>query len=124
MYRKFRKRTRSVMKKLIVASTLLTLAAFGTGCSQSASFSLLPSESNFQQAGLTKNKIDILWVVDNSGSMDSSQQNLAANIQSFVTQFNSRGYDYQMAVTTTDAYKEYFGAGQAQSKFRDGTDQT
>jgi hypothetical protein len=112
------------MKKFIVASTLLTLAAFGTGCSQSASFSLLPSESNFQQAGLTKNKIDILWVVDNSGSMDSSQQNLAANIQSFMTQFNARGYDYQMAVTTTDAYKEYFGAGQAQSKFRDGTDQT
>ncbi|HVK62543.1 MAG TPA: hypothetical protein VM432_13375 [Bdellovibrionales bacterium] len=110
------------MKKL---AYLPLAVALMTGCgSNSSSFSLLPSEANFEQAALTKNKIDILWVVDNSGSMDSSQQALATNIARFIELFNKRGFDYSMAVSTSDAYKELFGAGQNQSRFKDGTDST
>lgn len=68
--------------------------------------------------------MDILWVIDNSGSMDSSQQNVAANFQSFMNVFQSKSFDYQMAVTTSDAYKVLFGQPATMAKFKDGTDWT
>jgi len=48
--------------------------------------------------------LDVLWVVDNSGSMNQFQTNLATNIGSFITTFASSGADYRMAVITTDRY--------------------
>jgi len=46
--------------------------------------------------------LDVLWVIDNSGSMMQFQTNLSANIGSFMTAFISTGADYRMAVITTD----------------------
>jgi hypothetical protein len=48
--------------------------------------------------------LDILWVVDNSGSMNSHQVNLAANIGSFMSAFVATGADYNMSVITTDRW--------------------
>jgi hypothetical protein len=45
--------------------------------------------------------LDILWVVDDSGSMSRFQSNLSSNIGSFVTAFVAAGADYRMAVITT-----------------------
>jgi len=45
--------------------------------------------------------LDILWVIDDSGSMYPFQQGLAANIGSFMGAFISSGADYRMAVITT-----------------------
>ncbi len=36
-------------------------------------------------------KVDILWVVDNSGSMMEHQQNLAANLNTFTAEFQAKG---------------------------------
>ena len=112
--------------KKTMLSGILGLSLVTTGCgSKGASFSLLADQNNFQQnAVATNSKIDVLWVIDNSGSMDSSQQNLATNFSQFIDLFNQKGFDYRMAVTTTDAYKDLFGAPATQSKFRDGTDLT
>ncbi|MCB9647043.1 MAG: hypothetical protein H6730_10680 [Deltaproteobacteria bacterium] len=44
---------------------------------------------------------DILFVVDNSGSIEAHQQNLAANFASFVNQVAGTG-DYRIAVISTD----------------------
>src|SRR6185503_15155126 len=44
---------------------------------------------------------DILFVVDNSGSMADEQENLAANFEAFITQIAGAG-DYQIMVATTD----------------------
>ena len=46
--------------------------------------------------------LDVLWVVDNSGSMNIFQANLAANIGIFMNAFANTGADYRMAVITTD----------------------
>ena len=51
-------------------------------------------------------KIDVLWVIDNSGSMAPRQENLARNFQSFITEFTKNSIDYRIAVTTTDIFKE------------------
>lgn len=51
-------------------------------------------------------KIDVLWVIDNSGSMAPRQENLARNFGSFITEFTRNSIDYRIAVTTTDIFKE------------------
>ena len=45
--------------------------------------------------------LDILWVVDDSGSMRRFQNNLSANIGLFVNAFILTGADYRMAVIST-----------------------
>ncbi len=84
----------------------LCLSFLQLGCEKGAdSFSTLAASDNFNQsAALVNNKIDILWVVDNSGSMDSLQTNLVNNFTSFVSSFQAKGFDFQIAVTTSDAY--------------------
>lgn len=48
-------------------------------------------------------KVDILFVVDNSGSMDFHQKNLAANVGRFVSAFFNRvSIDYHIGVLSTD----------------------
>ncbi|MCA9551454.1 MAG: choice-of-anchor D domain-containing protein [Myxococcales bacterium] len=51
---------------------------------------------------LTDNKIDILWVVDDSGSMSEEQNLLAQNFSSFISFADGLGVDYQVGVTTTE----------------------
>ena len=46
--------------------------------------------------------VDILFVVDNSGSMSSNQTNLKNNFDDFMAVFVSAGVDYQVAIITTD----------------------
>ena len=55
---------------------------------------------NFEQDGhyIT----DILFVIDNSGSMYSNQTNLKNNFDSFIAVFSAAGVDYQLAFITTD----------------------
>lgn len=48
-------------------------------------------------------QVDILFVVDNSGSMFTHQQNLASNISLFTSKFSKNSIlDYHIGVTTTD----------------------
>lgn len=88
---------RNMLKTVVVTSL--------AGCGGSPSISVLPSTDSFQQEGneITA-KMDILWVIDNSGSMQQEQQDLRDNFNSFITSFVGKGYDYRMAVVTTDAY--------------------
>ncbi len=109
------------MKRVLGLSTLLITL---TGCSSGgSSFSILPTAQGFSQStGTVNNKVDILWVIDNSSSMDPLQQNLTTNFNSFINQFISKGYDFHMAVTTSDAYLSgaFFNNDPTLSIFRDG----
>lgn len=119
------------MNRKLVAGLTAALAFTMIACEKnSRSFSLLSQSQSFQQnaSNFTQRKVDILWVVDNSGSMQSSQANLAASFSSFINQFQSLGIDYHMAVTTTSAYmaNSYFNNNQNSympnnAKFMDGT---
>jgi hypothetical protein len=46
-------------------------------------------------------KIDILFVVDNSGSMGQEQMNLGTNFPMFISVLDASGLDYRVAITTT-----------------------
>ena len=59
---------------------------------------------SFVQPG-TSNKIDILWVVDNSLSMGDEQAGLADNFEMFITNFvGIEKIDFKMGIITTDSY--------------------
>lgn len=58
----------------------------------------------FTQNSNRNGDVDILWVVDDSGSMADNQQNLADNFDHFITQFLEKDIDFKMGITTTDAY--------------------
>lgn len=106
------------MMKFVIAS----LFVFSCANNQS-SFSLLPTGQTFKQAAnLVNSKIDILWVIDNSGSMSPSQQNILNNFSAFMNNFIAKKLDFQMAVTTTDAYKAgaFFANNAAYTTFKDG----
>ena len=81
-----------------------------TACEDIPTVSILDETDEFEQSSSNfENKIDILWVVDNSGSMANLQANVASNFSSFITRFKEKSFDFQMAVTTTEAWREHKG---------------
>lgn len=104
------------------AITMASAVAMLAGCNKSTdSFSLLKDSADFkQQAVFVPKKIDILWVIDNSGSMATSQSSLASNFQSFIARFNQKNYDFHMAVTVTDAWEKAFIPSSLKSRIKDG----
>jgi hypothetical protein len=54
------------------------------------------------RGGLTGNKVDILFVIDNSGSMKDNQALLSSSFASFIANFSMRELDFQIGVITTD----------------------
>ena len=93
------------MKKtttVLLASTLM----LALGCSKAATQFALPQQ-NEQFSGQTfyNNKVDLLFVVDNSKSMLQYQQRLAAKVGEMVDTLNSLGMDYRIGVTTSTMAK-------------------
>jgi len=56
----------------------------------------------FTQTPDEQKKVDILWVIDDSGSMGNEQQALAHNFEVFINEFIKKDIDFKMAITTTD----------------------
>lgn len=107
----------------LLASLIAILGATANvGCgARNMSFDLLSESATFNQSSAeVSGKIDIIWVVDNSGSMDTSQQEIAANFRRFIEIFEQNGSDFQMVVTTSDAYKDDFNASLNMSIYKNG----
>lgn len=47
-------------------------------------------------------KVDVLWVIDNSGSMTEEQEKVAANFEAFTRFFVDSGIDWHIGAVTTD----------------------
>ncbi len=88
------------------------------GCGPNAAdLSILPASQSTYQGSVANNKVDILWVIDNSGSMLTKQQNLSAGFNSFINVFQTKGFDFRMAVVTTDTRATPVGqAGEFQAQ--------
>lgn len=59
-------------------------------------------EATIVRPAATPTPADILFVVDNSGSMADEQENLARNFNAFIEQIAGGSGDYQIGVVTTD----------------------
>ena len=71
----------------------------------------LPGAFRLQQASQTfassqdvNTKVDMLWVVDNSASMDPSQKSLRNGFAAFAQKYMQPTWDIQVGVITTDTY--------------------
>lgn len=60
------------------------------------------SEHTDRYVQTTGQDVDVLFVIDNSGSMSEEQSNLATNFQSFISGASTWNNDYQVGVTSTD----------------------
>ena len=54
-----------------------------------------------------RKKVDILWVIDSSGSMQEEQQFLGTNFLAFIQGLNGSEINYQTAVTSTDVCDDF-----------------
>lgn len=63
---------------------------------------LVDKSESFTQNLAKDGDVDILWVIDNSGSMEDNQQALADNFNTFINHFLTKDVDFNMAITTTD----------------------
>jgi hypothetical protein len=100
---------------------LVITTVFLISCSEDkASFSILPDQDLFQQSTSSfNNKLDILFVIDDSGSMSPYQTNLANNFNAFISNFITLGYDFRIAVITTSAWEaQFFGGASSQNRAR------
>lgn len=96
------------IKKLLV---ILPLAALAISCSN-RNFGLPGMDANFQQVPTFNNKVDILFLSDDSASMTTYRQQMATQASAIINRLNQMGMDYHLAVTTTS-----FGAGYSGGKF-------
>ena len=79
----------------------LGLVAIGlaSACQSDRGFNDRTQKDNWFQA--PNNEVDILWVVDDSCSMEEEQATLAAGFNSFVSQMESSGTDFHIGVIST-----------------------
>ncbi|MGK5089506.1 hypothetical protein WDW86_18295 [Bdellovibrionota bacterium FG-2] len=70
------------------------------------SFRLAQQEERFtaQSEIQVNTQVDLLWVVDNSASMDVSQDKLRQGFRSFAERYLQATWDIRIAVITTDTY--------------------
>lgn len=50
----------------------------------------------------SQQKLDVMWIVDNSRSMEDEQDALGTNFNAFINEFIDTDVDFKMAITTTD----------------------
>ncbi len=83
----------------IVLGLMGAFAFLITGCSQSE-FSKRPP--SYESYDVLVGKVDILFVVDNSGSMSTEQKRMAQSFPNFVQSMDLAGLDYRIGIITTD----------------------
>ncbi len=95
-----------LLNNFIGKKLALTLILFSTwGCGGAGgSISVFPSTDTFKQSTNADVKIDVLFVVDDSGSMKPEQQDLFNNFNQFIDFFYDRGFDFRVAVAKTSAF--------------------
>lgn len=91
------------MRRFVNILAGLSLGLWGVAC-DSHSFSLSSVSNQFSQSVSVNNKVDIVWVVDGSGTMANHQENLAQNFAGFIEQFRDKGFDFHMVVASTDGW--------------------
>lgn len=81
----------------LIASLLIS------ACGKLPGFAVDEKADLFKQVYSRNDKIDILFVVDNSGSMAEEQANLANSFADFISHFDEKKLKFQIGVTSTDS---------------------
>ena len=90
------------MNHAIRVASLVALTVPVVACNESELGTLPPSHSETHYQGAENVPVDVLFVVDNSGSMAQEQAKLTQDFQAFITHFTSLGLDFHIGIITTD----------------------
>lgn len=90
------------MSRTVAVVAAALLAVFAAGCNQTKLDALPATHSEIHFQGGEKPPVDVVFVVDDSGSMREDQQKLGENFASFIQHFTALNLDYRLAVITTD----------------------
>jgi hypothetical protein len=92
--------------KVLLSTAALLAASALNGCTGQlpGSFRLSQQEQTFSSELSINTKIDLLWVVDNSSSMDIAQDRLRKGFATFAAKYMKPTWDVRVAVITTDTY--------------------
>jgi len=88
------------VKSRILPGLAIAAVSLLTAC-QDVKFDLPAASDNFNQSVTYNNKVDILWIMDNSSSMQQHQSDLSKQIPDMMAKLNSLKMDYHMAVVTS-----------------------
>lgn len=87
------------MKQRVLASLMVILTF---GCDRSFDFNLTPQVDSFSKVISYNNKLDIVWVIDDSASMEKYQRDLVTESEAYIANLNQMGWDYRLIVVSTD----------------------
>jgi hypothetical protein len=93
-----------MLRSLFSVTSLVALVA----C-QDQNFSRARVSDDFMQA--PSNQVDILWVIDNSVSMQNEQQSVAVGAADFMSQLEISSMDFHLGVVSSDVELENATAG-------------
>jgi hypothetical protein len=96
---------------LVLLGVLLAFLLTTSSCTKQIDGSLrfLQQEQAFSSAIAVNTKIDMLWIVDNSSSMDVSQEKLRQGFSAFATRYLKPTWDIRSAVITSDTFLAHTG---------------
>jgi hypothetical protein len=96
------------MKQILIIALSIWLAQ---SCANSVRFEVPATQENFAQSVTWNNKVDILFVIDNTVSMEKMRQSLYTNMSSLITSLNQMKMDYRVGSTSTTMASWYPGSG-------------
>lgn len=82
----------------------LAACLFSVSCGKLPDYQVLSNTYGFTAAGELNPNVDILFVVDNSGSMSGNQTILADSMADFIDSFSSKNLKFHIGVVSTDQY--------------------
>jgi len=85
-----------------IHSLLLIGVGLSTSCGKLPDYEVLPTQNAFVADAEVNPNIDLLFVIDNSGSMQRDQQVLAASFSDFISNFTDKNLQYNIGVISTD----------------------
>jgi hypothetical protein len=99
-----------VQKNLLLLLLCLSAPLLVTvGCDKGGNnFNITSASEQFPSgsgsATAVNNQLDILFVINDQPSMSSFQDELVASMSTFMSTFQTKGFDYKIAVVTTSGY--------------------
>lgn len=99
------------MKKQYLIYLLLVSTTVLQACSNPANFTVPASQDTFGQSVTYNNKVDILFVIDNTVSMEKMRQSVYSNMSSLIQSLNTMKMDYRLGSTSTTMASWYSGSG-------------
>lgn len=91
--------------------TVIATDSLGNSSTAEILFAVQPMTYGHTQTlvSTANRKVDVLVIIDNSGSMSTEQSNMASRFSSFLDKLN--GLDWHVAITTTDMVSTTLGDG-------------